>query len=365
MCTIKSTMSVESVIKLHPKVQKADQLDAQGLFDDAINELALATQAGDLEAKLRLGKRLFSGLNAPYLPHDGASFILEANQQGSAEAAALSSMLYGAGIVSARNWTQAIKALVTAAVRGWLPAQEQLTVLLSPSNTAEALFSPRSKQDWRGASEYFDLESWLQVPAAITVHDDPLLRSFPNLIEPAVCARLIHLSRNRLQRAEVYDPHHQRNIRASSRTNSIAQFVLLEHELMHLLLQEKMARACGVNASQMEATAILHYSPGEEITNHFDFVDPQMPNYVDEISRNGQRIITFLVYLNDDFAAGETIFPRLGIKHKGKQGEGFYFVNCLPGQEPDLRTWHAGSPPQNSNKWIVSQFIRNHPVARF
>jgi|GEM_PF-4716269 len=77
-------MSAASPIKLHFKVQKAEQLDAQGLFDDAINELALATQAGDLEAKLRLGKRLFSGQNAPYLPREGASFILEANQQGSA-----------------------------------------------------------------------------------------------------------------------------------------------------------------------------------------------------------------------------------------------------------------------------------------
>jgi prolyl 4-hydroxylase len=113
----------------------------------------------------------------------------------------------------------------------------------------------------------------------------------------------------------------------------------------------------------MEATAVLHYAPGEEITNHYDFVDPQMVNYAEEVARNGQRIITFLIYLNDEYADGETVFPKLDIRHRGQRGEGFYFVNCL-GQEPDLRSLHAGRPPRDGAKWIVSQFIRNHPIAR-
>ena len=58
---------------------------------------------------------------------------------------------------------------------------------------------------------------------------------------------------------------------------------------------------------------MLHYSPGEQIANHFDFVDPKStPDYAGEIARNGQRIITFIVYLNDDYDGGETAFPRWG-----------------------------------------------------
>lgn len=351
---------------LHPQVLQAEQLDAQGLFDNAINALALATQAGNIEAKLRLGKRLFSGHNAPYLPREGINFIVEASGQGSAEAACVSSVLLASGIIGTRNWPLALQALATAAARGWMPAQQQLMLLLAPDATASTPSAtlPRSAQEWQQAGQSINLAHWQQVPAATTVHADPLLRSFPSFVPIAVCDRLIELSRHRLQPAEVYDPHHRRNIRASTRTNSIAQYRLLEHELLHLLLQEKMARACGVDVNQMEATAILHYSPGEEITNHFDFVDPNTPNYAQEITDNGQRIITFLIYLNDDYAEGETMFPRLGIKHKGQRGEGFYFVNCLPGQEPDLRTWHAGKPPVHSSKWIVSQFIRNHAIVR-
>jgi prolyl 4-hydroxylase len=346
---------------LHPQVAQAEQLDAQGLHDDAIDQLALATQDGDLEAKTRLGKRLFSGLNAPHLPREGVSFIVEAGRDGHAEAAALSAMLLASGVMGARNWPRALQALGIAAARGWVPAQEQLRILVNPDALPAA--AVHSDQDWQRAAQTVDLQRWLQVPAAATLHDSPLLRSFPDFIPPAVCERLIALSQSRLQRAEVYDPHHRRNIRASSRTNSIAQFALLDHELLHLLLQEKMASASGVDPAQMEATAVLHYAPGEEITNHYDFVDPQMVNYAEEVARNGQRIITFLIYLNDSYAEGETVFPKLDIRHRGQRGEGFYFVNCI-GQEPDLRSLHAGRPPQGGEKWIVSQFIRNHPIPR-
>lgn len=353
-----------SIEKLHPLIQQAEQLDAQGLHDDAINQLALATRSGDPEAKTRLGKRLFTGQHSPHLPRDGISFIIEAGQAGNAEAAALSAVLLASGIMGAPDWPLALQALGTAAARGWVPAQEQILLLKDPDMAAAGPApQPYSGADWLHAVQSIELERWLQVPEATTLHAEPLLRSFPAFISPAVCDRLIRLSHKRLQRAEVYDPHHRRNIRASSRTNSIAQFTLLDHELLHLVLQEKMARACGVNAAQMEATAILHYAPGEEITNHYDFVDPQLVNYAEEVAHNGQRIITFLIYLNDDYAEGETVFPRLGIKHKGQRGEGFYFVNCV-GQEPDLRSWHAGRPPLHASKWIVSQFVRNHAITR-
>ncbi len=351
----------------HPKVTLAEQLDAEGQHDDAINELSVATQAGDLEAMTRLGKRLFSGQDSPHLPREGISFIIEAGQKQHAEAAALSSVLLVSGVMGARNWPLALQALGTAALRGWVPAQEQLLILMNPDGSSPAGGSlpaeGSASRDWLQVARDIDLARWLQLPPAVTVHESPLLRSFPGFVPQSVCARLIKLSGHRLQRAEVYDPHHRRNIRASSRTNSIAQFSLLDHELLHLVLQEKMARACGVEPAQMEATAVLHYSPGEEITNHYDFVDPQLVSYAEEVARNGQRIITFLIYLNDDYREGETVFPRLGVKHKGQRGEGFYFVNCV-GQEPDLRSWHAGRPPLEGDKWIVSQFVRNHAIAR-
>jgi hypothetical protein len=107
---------------------------------------------------------------------------------------------------------------------------------------------------------------------------------------------------------------------------------------------------------------ILHYSVGQEITNHFDFLNPDIPNYEEEVRRRGERIITFLIYLNDDYGGGETEFPELGVRHKGTRREGLFFVNALPSGKPDKRMVHAGRPPTSGEKWIVSQFIRNRPA---
>jgi hypothetical protein len=87
-----------------------------------------------------------------------------------------------------------------------------------------------------------------------------------------------------------------------------------------------------------------------------------VPDYDQEIAQRGQRIVTFLVYLNDGYAGGETEFPRLDIKHKGRAGEGLSFSNALADGRSDLRTLHAGRPPTRGDKWIVSQFVRDRAM---
>jgi hypothetical protein len=134
-------------------------------------------------------------------------------------------------------------------------------------------------------------------------------------------------------------------------------------ELVHALIQARMAAACGIPERFMEAPSVLHYDPGEQIRDHYDFVDPESTDdYAGEIARNGQRRVTFLLYLNDDYDGGETTFPKLGISHKGRCGEGLYFVNTLPDDSPDLRMLHAGCPTSRGEKWIITQFIRSRPT---
>jgi prolyl 4-hydroxylase len=112
----------------------------------------------------------------------------------------------------------------------------------------------------------------------------------------------------------------------------------------------------------MEAATVLHYAVGETIGDHYDFVDPEQPGYAEEILRRGTRVLTFLVYLNDEYAGGETVFPKLNLSHSGQRGEGMFFVNTLADGQADVRTLHNGRPPTRGEKWIFSQFVRNRPV---
>jgi prolyl 4-hydroxylase len=194
------------------------------------------------------------------------------------------------------------------------------------------------------------------------LNEEPLIKTFEHLLSEEICRWLVRLSAQRLKRALVYDAAKRRNYASETRTNSIAEFNLVENELLHFLIQQKMSSACNVPMVQFEGTAILNYQPGEEISPHFDFVDPKMRNYDQEIATNGQRIITFLIYLNEEYEGGDTLFTELNLSFKGKTGDGIFFTNSLPDGSSDIRTRHSGTPPTSGEKWILSQFIRNREV---
>ena len=337
--------------------------DACGNHDEAINALSRATKRGDLDAMTQLGKRLLVGDRAPCLPEAGARFILDAAKRGGAEAAAQLAVLVGAGAFVKQSWNDALNILLTAAERGWKPARDQIRVLASdPSLIDEANKISPPPDIWRRLVMSTDFSFWNSPPSLVTLSESPVIRRFEKLIPPRVCDWLIERARARLEPARVYDSLAGEEKVHETRTNSAATFDLVNTDLVALLVQTRMVAACGVPLNHMEATTILHYAIGEQITDHFDFIDPRIPNYAEEVRTKGQRAITFLIYLNEDYDGGETRFPEVGLSHKGRTGEGLYFINAHADGQPDLRTVHAGCPPSRGEKFVLSQFIRDRAV---
>jgi prolyl 4-hydroxylase len=215
--------------------------------------------------------------------------------------------------------------------------------------------------DWRALGKDIDLAAWLSPPPATDVSGKPLVRSFPAFASPRMCRWFIERARGRLSRALVYEALSREVMAKATRTNTAAAFNLIDTDFLFVIAQQRMSACLGIPLRHFEAATVLHYEVGEEITDHYDFVDPNIPNYAQEIAQQGERVVTFLLYLNDDYGNGETAFPRLGISHKGTRGEGMFFVNAHEGRA-DTRTLHAGRSPEGGEKWIISQFIRNRPV---
>jgi hypothetical protein len=111
----------------------------------------------------------------------------------------------------------------------------------------------------------------------------------------------------------------------------------------------------------MEVRKVLHYRPGETFAEHYDYLNPDEPAYARELAVRGQRTDTFLIYLNDDFAGGETHVPDLGISHTGATGDALWFSNVDADGDPDDATRHAGLPPVTGEKWLFSEWIRALP----
>jgi len=347
-----------------PEIVRARELDAQGRHDDAIDQLSYAAQRGDVEATTQLAKRIIVGDRAPRLRPQGIGLLREAVTKGGAEAADRLAALIAAGFDGAPDWRAALQLLGLAAERGWTFAGVQLEVLASMLGTE----SDASRSARRSAAK---LAGWLSEEAQLKqllvpgpgsmLHADPQIGLFTSFVSAAVCDWLIERSRGRLERARVYDAYKHTDFVDESRTNSQAIFPIVDADLVHMLVQARMASACRVPVSHMEAPTVLHYAVGETIGNHYDFVDPSHPNYAEEIRRSGNRKITFLVYLNEDYEGGETAFPKLELSHSGRRGEGLFFVNTLEDGHANVRTLHNGRPPTRGEKWVFSQFIRNRP----
>jgi prolyl 4-hydroxylase len=335
----------------------AAEHDLAGRHDDAVNALARAAQSGDVDAMTELGKRLIIGEKAPLLPKDGAGLLLDAAKHGHAEAALRLATLTALGAHVQQSWNDALGLLVFAAERGSESARGQLQALAGSAPEAND-----GDQLWRRVAERIDLRSWLSAPPGQTLSPTPLVRVFPTFVTDSVCAWLIEQARPNLKRALIYDPVGGKDIADHMRTNSAAGFDLMHADLVQAVVQWRMSVAVGIPIGHMEGPTVLHYAIGEQITNHYDFVNPRIPNYQAEIEKRGQRIVTFLVYLNDDYEGGETDFPDLGLRYHGAKGNGIFFTNALPNGEPDLRMVHAGLPPKDNEKWLMSQFIRNRVV---
>jgi hypothetical protein len=320
-----------------------------------MNQPDHATPADEITAMAALGARLLSGTEREIDPRRGAELLSAAADRGSGEAAALVAVMAAAGVCRPQSWEQALDSLQRAAELGFEPARQQL-LLLGGGGQAAAGPAP-----WQALRQRIDLAAWLTPPVKQTLCESPKVRRIENFIPAAVCDWMIGRARGKLQRARVYAAGGEAQLEAG-RTNSETDFNIVEADVVLTLLRARIGIATGLPPAVMELTKVLHYQPGERFERHYDFIDPAEPGFAQELAVRGQRIATFLVYLNDDYDGGETDFPALGLCHKGRKGDALMFANVDAGQ-PDRRTLHAGLPPVRGEKWLLSQWIRDRAPA--
>ncbi|WP_331040153.1 2OG-Fe(II) oxygenase [Allosphingosinicella sp.] len=126
---------------------------------------------------------------------------------------------------------------------------------------------------------------------------------------------------------------------------------MLENPAVHAL-NRRLAAASGTQVTQGEPLQILRYSPGQEYKAHVDALP---------VGTN-QRILTMLVYLNEDYAGGETKFLETGLGFKGRTGDALLFRNASADGRPDPMARHAGLPVTRGQKLIASRWIRAKPL---
>ena len=118
----------------------------------------------------------------------------------------------------------------------------------------------------------------------------------------------------------------------------------------------KAKHLLGVDISCMEEPQIVRYRTGQEFSWHYDEVPtPQLVN-------GGQRVGTFLIYLNDVARGGGTIFRDLSdsqgnpLTVQPRQGRVCLFFPADGDGRPDDRTLHKGEVAQDEKRIIQIWF---------
>lgn len=292
-----------------------------------------------------------TGRGAALAPEEGAAAMTRLADGGDADAALCCAVLAGAGFGRGRNWSHALDWLETAAAHGQAEAHAQLALLAnaSPASPPAALRSG------------IDLAAWTAPRPAKLVVSTPRIGLSPGFLEPAVCAWIVRRAGPLQRQAQVYNPVSGRAGEHDSRTNTSATFTIAELDVVMLLVRQRIANTLNVDVLNLERFSVFRYLTGQRFSRHVDFLDPGTAQFAADLARFGQRAATFLVYLNEDFEAGETTFLSIAKKFKGKSGDAVFFYNVDAEGRPDRLTLHEGSAPTSGEKWLLSQFIRDRP----
>jgi prolyl 4-hydroxylase len=273
-------------------------------------------------------------------------------REGDPEAHALMALLRGAGVGAPQDWSAALGHLEAAAIAGSVAARGQLAVL-GQAGAAD---------DWPALCASIRAEDWTAPSHKQVLSAAPRIVAIDDFISRGVCDWIIALSRGRTAPAMVFGHDVSAAEADAGRSNSAFEFGFLDLDLVMLLVRARIAATIGFPAAAFEPTQVLHYQTGQRFARHHDYLDPSLPGHAADIALRGQRAITFLIYLNEDFDAGETHFPHVGVRRRCGSGGALYFGNVDPTGTPDRRTLHEGLAPTRGEKWLLSQWIRNRAV---
>jgi hypothetical protein len=338
--------------------------DGEGRHDIALEWLRKAAQSGHAPSLTALGARLLVGKAAPQDRQSGAALLAAAAEAGSGEAAGLVAVCAAAAIGRPQSWSIALDYLQMSAELGFWRAREQLAVLTPDPAHQRMLLdaSPAMPIPWKDIRQAIDLKPLLQIGAHEKIEKGPRIAVFKKFLPDKLCAWAIGRAQPKLAQARVVDPHGPAAFTHDARANTGMGFSFIETDVILQIIHTRLALASGVGKSQHEPTNILHYAVGQSYERHYDFFNPEAPNLHERALQGGQRIATFLIYLNDEYEGGETDFPEIGWRFRGARGDGLMFMNVNEDGSVDPRTLHAGLAPTRGEKWLLSKWMRDRDV---
>lgn len=318
--------------QLPPQIAQAYSLVAAGRAAEAVLLLGQLAAKGDGPACHQLAEWRHEGRFVSQDFAQSRELYRRAADAGLIEARRRYIAFLAVGAGGPRDWAGSLRLLADLA-RIDPAARRQLALIGAMKLTAEG--DPLST--WTGE----------------TLSDSPRIVRFRRVFTDAECHYLGQAAAPMFQPAPTVDEQTGKLILNPVRTSDTAVFPwIAENPAVHAL-NRRLAAVSGTSHGQGEPLQVLRYQPGQEYKPHIDAIPGLDP----------QRIMTMLVWLNDDYKGGETRFLEADLTVKGRRGDALLFVNAGADGRPDARLAHAGLPVTRGVKLLASRWIRARPLA--
>lgn len=293
----------------------------------------------------------------------GMALLTDAAGKGDAEAAVRLAVLFLEGRTIGRNLSQARRWFGRAGELGHPRAKHIHIALMANGVGGPRLWSGavnHLKQlavDDHSARRQFDLIAGMALDEEGNPTDQPPIEPVPGthsvrwsraLLTNDECSLLIECGAPYLAPSVIVDPRTGAARPDPIRTSRAAIFPWVDENPFIHAINRRLAAATCTRVEQGEPLQLLEYGPGQEYRPHSDALS----------GADNQRIITALVYLNDDYEGGETSFPRLGLDLRGSPGDALIFDNVDENGRADPAMIHAGRPVTKGLKYLASRWIR-------
>ncbi|AGF85101.1 4-hydroxylase [Moumouvirus goulette] len=173
-----------------------------------------------------------------------------------------------------------------------------------------------------------------------------------NFINKEKCGEIMNNTQSKLFDSEVISGKNKA-IRNSQ------QCWVSKYDPMVKSMFQKISQQFNIPIQNAEDLQVVRYLPGQYYNEHHDACCDNNDKCNEFISRGGQRCLTVLIYLNNEFEGGHTFFKNLGLKVKPETGDAIVFYplakntsKCHP------LSLHAGMPVTNGEKWIANLWFR-------
>lgn len=182
------------------------------------------------------------------------------------------------------------------------------------------------------------------------------VKEIPNFLTPEECDTIIQIANTQLEPSKIYTDKSDEVIN-KHRTSEQAWLDDTDHNIIAKISNTTSSITKKPTKNQ-ESLQVVKYSTGGFFLPHYDTCMGKEESCKRMNGTAGPRHATLIVYLNDDFEGGETIFPNINKTIKPEKGKAVLFYTTDENGNLLTESLHGGNPIISGNKWICNKWVR-------